>query len=267
MRTLLVVASVCALAPAAAQACECSGEVTVWPSGVQNVSRSAHVLLYGTGPRTQHSLLDLGPIPEHPTLDELRGRPEKIPGGTLVQAAQRLLRPADPTIKELAPAQPLAARHRFAVVAAVSSGSRVLRVFETGDGAAVDAAPAPDWVLERLVAPITDPVGASCETGSGDAIFRERSGRTGPTLFGVWKVGDESTGPSHLAVLDRGLVSVGRRKACSEFGLGLGPGPHQFEIREWQGDRFGPGSRIAFEIPPARRRGPEGNAPAAPRNP
>jgi len=240
--------------------------MTVWPSGV-DVSRSAHVLLYGAGSRMQHSLLDLGPIPEHPTLDELSGRLGKVPGGSPVQAAQRVLRPADPTIKELVPAQPLAGRHRFAVVETFSSGSKVLRVFETGDAAGVDAARAPDWVLERVVAPITDPVGASCETGSGDAIYRERSGRTGPTLFGMWKVGDRSTGPGHLALLDHGLISVGRRKACNEFGLGLGPGPLELEIREWQGDRFGPSSRIAFEIPPAMRRGSDGDARAAPRSP
>jgi len=213
-------------------------------------------------------LLDLGPIPEHPALDEVTLPIEKVSSGMPVQAAQRVLRPTDPMLKELAPAKPLASRHRFAVMEASSSGSKVLALFETGDDAGLVAARAPDWVLERLVAPITDPAGASCETGSGDAIYRERSGRAGPTLFGVWKVGDPSTGPSHLALLDRGLVSVGRPRACTNFGLGLAAGPHQLEIGEWEGDRFGPRARIAFELPPARRRGVDrGNAPADPQHP
>jgi hypothetical protein len=213
-------------------------------------------------------LLDLGPVPEHPTLEEIRVQREQVSGGTPVQVAQRVLRPTAPTVKELAPAQPLAPRHRFAVMEALSSGSRVLALFETGDDAGLVAARPPDWVLEQLVAPVTDPVGASCETGSGNAVYRERSGRAGPTLFGVWKVGDPSTGPSHLALLDRGLVGIGRPKACTNFGLGLGPGPHQLELGEWQGDRFGPRSRIEFEIPPARRRAVDpANAPAAPRSP
>jgi len=260
--------TVCGLAPAAARACECSGEGTVWPSGLQNVARNAHVLLYRLGTRTQHSLLDLGPVPEHPTLEEITSQREEVRGGTPVQAAQHVMRRTDPIVQELAPAQPLAARHRFAVVEASSPGPRVLALFETGDDAGPVPPRAPDWVLERLVAPIADPVGASCETGSGDALYRDRSGTPGPMLFGVWKVGDPSTGPSHLALLDQGVVSVGRPKACSNFGLGLDPGSHQLDVREWQGDRFGPSSRIAFELPPARRRGLDsGTAPNEPRKP
>ncbi|MGZ3445463.1 MAG: hypothetical protein ACXWLG_08160 [Myxococcaceae bacterium] len=248
--------------PADARACSCGGPGTwVWPSELKDVPRAVHILVGNARDPTQYRLEDVGPARRDDPIGKAlvsaesrvlpRGGPDIVlpPPGTPVPVDTHQVKGSGFKAFEMLPRSPLGARRRFVIRGPVGQREReLLALFETGERLDVPLASPPALVLEK-VTPDREDLTSDCDTGSGDAQFRDNSGRVLPTIVGIWSSDSTAGAPEAFAVVTEGRLTLGRPSKCSTFGLGLyRRNPRSFVIRAWSFGGFGAPATITFEL-------------------
>jgi len=244
-----------------ARACECNSSTGGWPTGRKGVPRTVHPLVLDAPPGVDYTLLDLGPAPENPdalskvllrldapeTWDHDGSLPQWPTDRVPVSGRVRPIRAKMPRLLEFIPDAPLAARHRFALVAGPRP-TGMLTVFETGDQVRDESEPLRQVEVEQFVPPKA--FETSCDPGGWNLVLREVPAQAQPRLLEVFPGRSEADVVPETLLMSFGGRILAGPQPCSPWGIHLRKSRLSYRIRERRLDgTLGPPVALVLEVP------------------